>query len=137
MGYLDLDSYEKLIEKQTNEPVTISVDLLKDKTDRTLTLGKNANGTTLHVFIKDGILHAHEYAEFPNEDYFTVTWFAGDVKLTSVRPTYYAIPRATDAEFAALMLSMNHGLEFAEWYAEVNKVDESTSGYFGVIRRLE
>lgn len=137
MGYLDLASYEKLVEKQTNEPVTISVESLEYKTDRTLTLGKNSNGTTLHVFIKDGVLHAHEYVEFPTEDYFTVTWLTGDVQLTALRPSYYAIPQATDAEFAELLLSLNHGLEFSEWRAEVNNVDESISGYFGVTRRHE
>lgn len=137
MGYLDLASYEKLVEKQTNEPVTISVESLGYKTDRTLTLGKNGNGTTLHVFIKGGVLHAHEYVEFPTEDYFTVSWFEGNVELTRLRPSYYAIPVATDEEFAELMLSMNHGLEFSAWQAEVNKVDESISGYFGSTVRLE
>lgn len=137
MTYLDEDSYGKLIEKQTNDPVTISIESLKNKTDRTLTLGKNANGTTLHVFIKDGVLYSHEYVEFPNEDFFTVTWKSGDIQLPALRPSYYAIPRATDAEFAELILSMNHGLEFTEWSADLNKVTEDAFGYFGIIRRLE
>lgn len=135
MGYLDRDSYEKLVAKQESEPVVVTVDSLNDKTDRTLTFGKNVNGTTIHVFIKDGVLHAHEYVEFPSEDYFTVNWVSSEVPLNLLRPSFYAVPEVTDTEFAELMRSLNHGLAFSAWGSQL--VMEYVSGYFGSIRRAD
>lgn len=129
MGYLDRESYEELVEKQESAPVVVSIDALTDKTNRTLTFGKNASGTTLHVFVKDGLLHSHEYVEFPSEDYFTVSLVSGFLQLDSLRPSFYAIPEVTDAEFAELMYSLGRGLTFAAWGSQL--VLEDISGYFG------
>lgn len=143
MGYLDLASYEALQKKRKTAPIGFSVDSLSYKTDRTLTLGKNQNGATLHVFIKDGVLHAHEYLELPGpihgsgSDFFTVSWHSGTISPAVLNPSFYAIPVATDEEFAELMLRFSHPLEFAEWNAGVNLVDENISGYFGRIFRMD
>jgi hypothetical protein len=137
VGYLDLYSYEKLVAKRKTAPIGFSVDSLSYKTNRTLTLGKNQNGAALHVFIKDSVLHAHEYLEFPGGDYFTVSWHSGTISPAVLNPSFYAIPLATDEEFAELMLRFSHPLEFAEWNAGVNMVEEQVSGYFGRIFRME
>lgn len=143
MVYFDQASYEKMLAKRKMTPVGLSVDSLAYKADRTLTLGKNQNGATLHVFIKDGVLHAHEYLELPGKlpgsgsDYFTVSFHSGTVPASVLNPSFYAIPLATDVEFAALMLQFSHPLDFAEWNAGVNQVDELVSGYFGRIFRMQ
>lgn len=142
MGYLDLASYEALQKRRKTTIIGLSIDSLSYKTDRTLTLGKNQNGATLHVFIKDGVLHAHEYLELPGingsgSDYFTVSWHSGTISPAVLNPSFYTIPLATDEEFAELMLRFSHPLEFAEWNAGVNLVDENISGYFGRIFRMD
>lgn len=137
MGYLDQTAYDKLVAKRKTAPIGFSVDSLPDKRDRTLTLGKNQNGAALHVFIKDRVLHAHEYVEFPDGDYFTVTWRSGTISPATLNPSFYAIPLATDEEFAELMLRFSHPLEFAEWNSGANMIDPLVSGYFGRIFRNE
>jgi hypothetical protein len=139
--YLDLASYEALQKKRKTAPIGISVDSLSYKTARTLTLGKNQNGAVLHVFIKDGVLHAHEYLEmpgkFPGTDYITVSFHSGSILAAVLCPSSYAIPKATDTEFAELMLRFGYPLDFAEWNSSVNNPDENISGYFGIIFRME
>lgn len=139
MGYLDLASYEELQKKRKTTPVGISVESLYYKTDRTLTLGKNHNGAVLHVFIKDGVLTAHEYLEmpgkFPGTDYITVSFSSGTILPATLSPSLYAIPKATDLEFASVMLNLGHPLEFAKWESSVNNPDENIWGYYGLIAR--
>lgn len=141
MTYLDQASYEKMLAKRKVAPIGLSVDSLSNKADRTLTHGKNQNGAALHVFIKDGVLHAHEYLELPGEvsgsDYFTVSFHSGTIVASVLNPSFYAIPLATDVEFAELMLRVSHPLDFAEWNAGANQVDELVSGYFGRIFRMD
>lgn len=135
MTYLDRESYDKLMEKQESKPIIVTIDALNDKSDRTLTFGRNVNAATLHVFIKDGILHSHEYVEWPGEEYFTVNWSTGDLQVELLRPSFYAVPEVTDAEFSELMFLLNHRLTFAEWGSQL--VIEDVSGYFGSIVRAD
>lgn len=136
MGYLDLATYEKLVERQKSEARTISADLLEFRGDRTLTLGKNSNGTTIHVFLQDRKLCLHEYVELNNGDGFTVNWVTDNVLLSAARPSFYALPRATDEEFAELMFSLNYGLTFTEYFTKANDVSRNAAGYFGLIHHM-
>lgn len=133
MTYFNLASYEKLIEKQAAAVPSVSVEMLADKTDRTLLLGSNSNGSTVHVFIKDGVLQFHEYAELDSENFYSITRISnGHVPMKIARPMV-AFPRATDEEFAELMFSFHYGLSFCSFYSPTNQnVEQDESGYFGL-----
>lgn len=136
MGYLNLASYEKLVAKRKTGSIGFASDSFSYKADRTLTLGKNASGTTLHVYLKDSVLHAHEYLELPDGRYFTVTWLEGTISPIALSPSFYAIPLATDEMFADLMVRFSHPLDFAEWRSGANLAGENFDGFFGRIVKL-
>lgn len=137
MTYLDRESYGKLVAKRRTAYIGVSLATLKDKTDRTLTLGMNSNGAALHVYIKDSVLYTHEYLEVPDGNPVTVTCLCGIVSPAALSPTFYAIPSATDAEFAELMLILNHPLDLAGYDTSVNNVKQNKNGYFGLIWSME
>lgn len=137
MGYLDLASFEELEKKRKSTPVVLSADSFSYKTDRTLTIGKNFSGAVLHVFIKDRVLHAHEYFEAPGKfadtDYITTSFRKGSLSVSELNPKFYAIPKATDQEFAELMLRFSDPLSFTKWDSSENNPIENISGYYGNI----
>lgn len=134
MGYLTRTAYDKLTQARTASAIGISADSFETQSNRTLTLGKNHNGATLHVFLKDGRLYAHEYLTYAAGDYLSFTILSGTIDITAVRPSAYAIPIATDQEFAELMLRSLNPLRFAEWDSSANFAEGAFfPGYLGEI----
>lgn len=131
MPYLDRLARDYVVAQGRNSHRNLSVRDFKDQTDRTLTLGKCADGTTLHVYLQAGFLFAHNYLEDRKD--ISGACLSGMIAVSDLAPDFYVIPRATDAEFAELMLGYGESLLLGDWDAVENKVEDSDTGYYGRI----
>lgn len=131
MPYLDRLARDYVVEQGRNSHRNLSARDFKDKTDRTLTLGKCADGSTLHVYLQMGLLFAYNYVE--DRKGARGDCLSGMIAVSDLAPDIYVIPRATDAEFAELMLGYSESLPLIDWDAAENKIEESATGYYGQV----
>lgn len=131
MPYLDRIYRDELVTRKRSTRPNLSAFDFADRTDRTLTLGRNQDGTILHVYIKSNLLYAHKYLALENGEYSSVVCFVGRIDPTFMQPTDYAIPRATDSYFAETMMTESLHLNLVEWDSKENQIEDSDTGYFG------
>lgn len=131
MPYLDRLARDYVVAQGRNSHRNLSARDFKDQTDRTLTLGKCADGSTLHVYLQMGLLFAYNYVE--DRKGARGDCLSGMIAVSDLAPDIYVIPRATDAEFAELMLGYSESLPLIDWDAAENKIEESATGYYGQV----
>ena len=97
------DEYD-ILSHATPEDHSVSVSELADKTDRTLLYGYDFERNTVHVYLKDGLIHwlscgVHRSAE---------TWEEG----THLVPLKRVYPSLSDFAFASLLKSKDIGVSY-------------------------
>lgn len=129
MPYLDRLSRDDVVTRGRDARQKISSFDFQDRTDRTLTLGQNDDGTTLHVYIQLGVLYSHKY--YADREDIAGACFGGEIDTEFLAPDLVVTPRATDSEFAEMMIARYAPLRLADWDSEDNKVEDSDTGYYG------
>lgn len=117
----------------TSTPKT-HIEELDDRSDRTLTVGERGNGVYVHTYIENGELCVHHYS-YDYETGESVTFFTlhgEEIPNNYMIPTVSSAPRATDAEFAALMFKKGTPLHFCEFGSYKNKLEPLSGMYFGL-----
>ena len=129
MPYLDRLARDYVVTRIRDSRPELSVSDFQDRTDRTLLLGKNDDGTMLHVYIQRGVLYAHKY--YADREDIDGACFAGEIDTQYLVTDLYTIPRTVDAELAELLIARYAPLRLADWDSEDNKVEDSDTGYYG------
>lgn len=115
---MDYEDFLRLQQEPTGPaPAGNLVDRLRNREDRTLLYGYTSDRTTVHVYMKDSLIHRVEYAyNSPEEDWQVQIndTFVPDVLVPNKR----LYPEACDAEFCEILKSFGVALPFTKYNPE-------------------
>jgi hypothetical protein len=120
-NYLTEKEFLELIAEVPSSPI-IEISDFEDQTERTLLYGYTLERETVHVYMKNGLIHKVVYTPSRMVDATVVSieskkeWYAQDLV-----PSEKAYPESTDSEFASLMLELR--LDRAISFASYSKKD--------------
>ena len=103
---MDITEYEKLSIRATPD-TSVSVSELTDQTDRTLLFGYDFERKTVHVYLKDGLIHW-----FHLDTHFAAAWWEDAKRLVPVKRVY---PALSDYKFCALLQSKGIDVPFTSF----------------------
>ena len=123
---MNREEYESLKDVDP-EIAMIDIDMLEDKSDRTLIYGYTCDRRDFHVFIDFGMIHVFVYGDgYPlREDYYASDYKYEPQELVPDKRIY---PEACDFEFCKLLKKFNIPLCFTSWN---NVPDKPKGGYYG------
>lgn len=107
--------------------VCVSVDQLKDRRERTLLYGYNLDRTTVHVYLKDGVIH---YYHYDHNDIQIAYCSCTRMHAQSLVPTKRLYPEVCDFEFCTVLASMGVHLPFTTYGTMTREPD----GFVGNVK---
>lgn len=120
---MNIEQYEELTKPGVEKAVDV-LDLLEDKSDRTLVYGYHLDRTTFHLYLFGGQMYLAEYSYGTDP----VVINAADLSPQALRPSKRAYPEACDAEFAGIMKRIGHELCFTTF-----NPDREPKPYYGEV----
>jgi hypothetical protein len=126
----------------------IDIQNFTDKSDRTLSFTTKISRSSTrsvrvvhHFFIRDGLLHSHNYEAPKNLKPRTTRFWSGESVyaplLAGIPGQILRSPIATDFEFAEMMENLELPLHFYDFDSPESRVEKIDGIFYGLINRTE